>query len=62
MTTEQATKIVQIMCTADGECSVCAAKLIDRFINNFPEYADLSLKVYRKHYDSDITLENLRNL
>lgn len=62
MTTEQVTQIIKIMCTADGECNICAGRLVNKFIMEFPEYSDLSLDVYNKYNDSDYNLADLRDM
>lgn len=38
MTTEEARKVVEIACTADGECWDCANDLIEQLKTAFPEF------------------------
>jgi len=38
MTLEEAKKVVDIMATADGGCSVCVGSLFEMFQSEFPEF------------------------
>lgn len=38
MTLEEAKKVVDIMATADGGCSVCVGSLFEMFQSKFPEF------------------------
>jgi hypothetical protein len=38
MTLEEAQKVINIMATADGGCSVCVGSLFEMFQSEFPEF------------------------
>lgn len=38
MTLEEAQRVINIMATADGGCSVCVGSLFDMFQSEFPDF------------------------
>lgn len=38
MTLEEAQRVINIMATADGGCSVCVGNLFDAFQSEFPDF------------------------
>ena len=38
MTLEEAQRVINIMATADGGCSVCVGSLFDMFQSKFPDF------------------------
>ncbi len=43
MTEQEAKKVASIMCTADGECYVCAGRLINQLLKMAPEHRTVIL-------------------
>jgi len=53
LTNEEIRKIVEIMMTADGECAVCAGRLIQQLEDKYPEHTETMNEVWKKEYDSE---------
>ena len=50
MTKEEAEKVIEILCNADGACGYCGADLIRDFIRQFPEFTELGHKIFDEHF------------
>jgi len=50
MTKDEAEKVATIMLQADGGCGHCAFELMKLFVAEFPEYEELTKKVYESEY------------
>jgi hypothetical protein len=50
MDLEDAQMVIRIMLSADGECYVCAAELLQAFQRAFPLYAPLAADLYAVAY------------
>jgi len=54
MKKEEAKKVLNIMAFADGECIFCVKELFDRFIEEFPEFTDITLTIFKKKFDIEL--------
>lgn len=43
---KEAANIIDIMMTADNECSTCAKSLINEFVNDYPKFINLAKSAY----------------
>lgn len=62
MNEQEVEKIIGIMLTADGCCSWCGNKLVNKFIKEFPQFEVLAKKLFyeehRRELASDEDMEN----
>lgn len=56
MRRESAEKVIKILLTADRGCIFCATELLNLFINEFPEYKELSRELFKNTFETDIEL------
>lgn len=56
MTTDEVGKVFKVLLTADGGCSVCVRRIIQEFIDKFPETKQEILKLVEK--DEELELED----
>jgi hypothetical protein len=54
MTEEQAEQLLLLMAKIDGGCRYCAAELMQGFVNLFPDYKVLAIRVYREAFDKEL--------
>ena len=50
MTEQEAKIILEIMTTADGECSCCTRDLFKQFLENFPLFTPLARNVWSNRF------------
>ncbi len=50
MNDKKVKKILEIMVNAHGECGFCAADLFEIFVEEFPEYKDIALEIYKNKF------------
>ena len=58
MTTDEAQKIVSILCTADSGCPHCARDLIYQFIKSFPQFEAVAIQGYLDAFKEDLPPED----
>lgn len=54
MRTEEATKFIDIMMTADDGCNICVAKLLRAFVQQFPEFRDIAETSYSREFEDSL--------
>lgn len=54
MNKQEAKKVLEIMALADGGCIYCAKELFNRFIEEFPEFTDITLEIFKKKFDIEL--------
>ncbi len=55
MSIKDAKAVLNIMATADGGCTACVSELFCAFIANFPKRERLAKKLYKEHFDEEIS-------
>ena len=53
MNKKEAKEIIEIMLTADGECSQCSGNLIILFKDKFQKHSDLANKMFEEKYGEE---------
>ncbi|WP_197460490.1 hypothetical protein [Thermodesulfatator autotrophicus] len=54
MTKEEAERVLNILKQADGGCVYCAKELFKLFVKEFPEFKQLSKKVFIKEFEEEL--------
>jgi hypothetical protein len=54
MNKEEAKRVLEIIAHADGGCIYCAKELFNRFIEEFPEFTDIALDIFKKKFDTEL--------
>jgi len=55
LSVDVAEKVVGILLTADGGCQYCSSKLVEKFIQAFPERAALAKAMFQEKFGSFVT-------
>lgn len=55
MTREEAARVAQIACTADGGCSDCAVRLLQQLAREFPDHKDVFEGAYAVEFGRTFT-------
>ncbi|VVB90081.1 Uncharacterised protein [uncultured archaeon] len=50
----EAKRVLGIMALADGGCIYCGSELFNRFIEEFPEFTDMAMEIFKKKFDKDL--------
>ncbi len=54
MNKEEAKRVLNIMALADGKCIFCVKELFDQFIEEFPEFTDITSAMFKKKFDIEL--------
>jgi hypothetical protein len=57
MNQEEAEKILKILTYADGGCAYCARSLFKDFCNEFSEFKNLAIDMFKKEFENDLFKE-----
>jgi hypothetical protein len=54
MNKEEAKRVLEIMALADGGCIYCGGELFNQFIEEFPEFTDMAMEIFKKKFDIEL--------
>ena len=61
MNEQEAEKVVEIMLEADGSCSWCGNKLVNKFIKEFPQFEVLAKKIFYEEHRRELASDEDMN-
>ncbi len=54
MNKEEAKRVLEIMAQADGGCIYCGRDLFNRFVEEFPEFTDIAMEIFKKKFGNEL--------